>query len=94
MIDTETLMNDKKLLREELEEEKAKNEALHLLNQALMDELGDTYQKVYDLREQVYDLTAEVHRLTEIVEKRKEEDAWTPPPGLSESELRGFYGIY
>lgn len=61
MIDYETLMNDKKLLREELEEEKAKSEALHILNQALLNELGEAYQRVYDL-------TAEVMRLTEIVE--------------------------
>lgn len=61
MIDYETLMNDKKLLKEELEEAKAHCRALNILNKALLDELGSAYQ-------QVYDLTAEVMRLTEIVE--------------------------
>ena len=60
-IDVETIMNDKKLLLEQVAELEGKVRALNIMNQALLDELAATY-------DQVYSLTAEVNRLTDIVE--------------------------
>lgn len=61
-IDVETLMNDKKLLREELQEWKDKYQALWEMYEFMKIELGN----VYDQRS---DLTDEVMRLSAIVER-------------------------
>jgi len=61
MIDVETLMNDKKLLLEEVKDLREALNAYKTMHNVLTEELG----KAWD---QVYALTDEVNRLTALVE--------------------------
>ena len=61
MVDVETLMNDKKLLLEEVADLREALKAYKAMHDALTEELGRAW-------DQVYTLTDEVNRLTALVE--------------------------
>lgn len=61
MIDVETLMNDKKLLLEEVKDLREALNAYKTMHDVLTKELGRAW-------DQVYTLTDEVNRLTALVE--------------------------
>jgi len=61
MVDVETLMNDKKLLLEEVADLREALKAYKAMHDVLTEELGRAW-------DQVYTLTDEVNRLTAIIE--------------------------